>query len=746
MRGLKRLINGLFCSVLVLGLASNSGVSSSHAEENVVTSDPSNLSESLESDNQSEQSSEASGSTENEENIVSDEKSSEMIDQISDQNNENNDISEKKSSDLTEQSSVSSKKRASKAVLATTKNQATTEDGQVLDIAHTKFELSPDNKSITLTEYTGNKTDLVIPSKIKYRGMDLAVKIKLNLGNANLLFPKNVHSIKFVSVEGTKVSLENNTADGVSLDHLFAVNKQTYPNLTSIDFSGLDMDNVVSMYATFDGNFLPNLTTLNFGNNTLPNVTTMEIAFNQFKSLQKIDQHWTFGKLKTMKQMFWAKDDNSSQLTSIGDTAGWDTSTVTNMQGMFLNCTKLENLDLSRWDTSNVTNMSNMFWNCQRLSSIGDTSNWNVSKVTNFSGMFYNCASLSEIRMDNWDFQQLANIGGTDVENPNDDNSPMFYLYSRGYEPLPALIVTSNKQLIDYPYAKAGYKPICGIRINTNTGKLPDHLYWDRKNDKNTDISYYFYQTAIPTTQYNELSKLSGQDLQNKVRNWLEDNIPTKSDYALTGWAPTDEDFEKKIQSITDFKAFMNSTEEFTANWVSDKFDTSPDNSKLNPTGSLGLAYYPTTFKINSVDLHSSGEQKIPISKQVSLNLGVKDRTRTRDTWTVTAQLTWSGNRLPNAYITSDNSTVTENTSTGSGAYSPSTDLKALSNNGITGISNYQINSNPNPIMKSNGTMVNNGVYDFNLGEAVLVIRDVSQVRAGTYSGQVEWNLINGPA
>lgn len=178
--------------------------------------------------------------------------------------------------------------------------------------------------------------------------MNLAVKIKLNLGNTNILFPKNVHSIKFVSVEGTKVSLENNTADGVSLNHLFAVKKQTYPNLTSIDFSGLDMDNVVSMYATFDGNFLPNLTTLNFGDNTLPNVTNMEIAFNQFKSLQKIDQHWTFGKLKTMKQMFWAKDDNSSQLTSIGDTAGWNTSTVTNMQGMFLNCTKLENLDLSQ--------------------------------------------------------------------------------------------------------------------------------------------------------------------------------------------------------------------------------------------------------------------------------------------------------------------------------------------------------------------------------------------------------------
>jgi hypothetical protein len=48
--------------------------------------------------------------------------------------------------------------------------------------------------------------------------------------------------------------------------------------------------------------------------------------------------------------------------------------------------------------------------------------------------------------------------------------------------------------------------------------------------------------------------------------------------------------------------------------------------------------------------------------------------------------------------------------------------------------------------MESNGTMVNNGVYDFNLGEAVLVIRDVSQVAAGHYQGQINWNLTIGPS
>lgn len=737
MRGLKRLINGLLCSVLVLGLASNSGVSSSHAEENVVTSDPSNLSESLESDNQSEQSSEPSGSTENEENIVSDEKSSEMIDQISDQNNENNDISGKKSSASTEQPSVSSKKRASKAVLVTTKNQATTEDGQVFDLQDVEFTLN--GNSITLTGYKGTKEDLVIPSKIIYGGHKLQVNVKINQGtdgSAKRLFPNTVKSISFVSVDSTKVGLESDT--GYSLDYLFSIEGNRYDSLTSIDFSGLDMDKVTSMYATFYGKFVPNLKTINFGDNTLPHVTNMQNTFNQLSNLESIQQNWTFGSLKNMNQMF-GMNTGKTKLTTIGDTSRWNTSTVTNMRQVFLNCSKLQSLDLSNWDVSHVTDMSEMFMQCQALTTIGNTGNWNVSNVTNFSNMFYNCISLNTIRMDNWKLKSNAEIGyGTD--------NYMFTLWNSN-QPFPALIVASDKELLDFPYNLAGYKPSCEIRINANTGQVAKNEYQDFNGD-DTGLSYYFDKVVIPTQQYEELSTLSGEQLQNKVREWLESNVPTKTGYALTGWAPTDQDFEKTIQSINSFDDFINSKAEFKAEWVSDKFDTSPDNTKLNPTGNLGLAYYPTAFTINSADLQSSGEQKIPIFKQESLNLGVKDRTRTTDKWHVTARLTWIGNQLPNAYIqaTNSNGTVMQNISTGSGNYDPITDLQSLQGSGITGMANYKITTMPNTIMKSSGSTVNNGVYDYDLGDLKLVIPDVSQVRAGTYSGQVEWNLINGPA
>ena len=44
---------------------------------------------------------------------------------------------------------------------------------------------------------------------------------------------------------------------------------------------------------------------------------------------------------------------------------------VTNMSGMFYNCSSLKLLpDISNWDTSNVSNMENMFSGCSSLTEL----------------------------------------------------------------------------------------------------------------------------------------------------------------------------------------------------------------------------------------------------------------------------------------------------------------------------------------------------------------------------------------
>ena len=85
-----------------------------------------------------------------------------------------------------------------------------------------------------------------------------------------------------------------------------------------------------------------------------------------------------------------------TQLTSFDFGSNFNTSRVTNMSGMFQNFAyKLGSLNLgSQFYTSTVTNMSNMFSGCGKteLTTFSLGSNFNTSKVTNMSGMFQDFA------------------------------------------------------------------------------------------------------------------------------------------------------------------------------------------------------------------------------------------------------------------------------------------------------------------------------------------------------------------
>ena len=68
---------------------------------------------------------------------------------------------------------------------------------------------------------------------------------------------------------------------------------------------------------------------------------------------------------------------------------GWDVSKVTNMEGMFEGCARLQNPKGMRdWNVSNVTNMKNMFEGCTGLENLSGLENWDVSNVRSMSGMF----------------------------------------------------------------------------------------------------------------------------------------------------------------------------------------------------------------------------------------------------------------------------------------------------------------------------------------------------------------------
>ena len=83
-----------------------------------------------------------------------------------------------------------------------------------------------------------------------------------------------------------------------------------------------------------------------------------------------------------------------NKLKKINGIEKFDTSQVTIMRIMFLNCNELENLDLSQFKTNNVTTMEGMFGNCNKLKKIKGFENLVALHVSNQDDVIYNCNLL----------------------------------------------------------------------------------------------------------------------------------------------------------------------------------------------------------------------------------------------------------------------------------------------------------------------------------------------------------------
>ncbi len=79
----------------------------------------------------------------------------------------------------------------------------------------------------------------------------------------------------------------------------------------------------------------------------------------------------------------------------------FDTSGVTNMQGMFRRCV-VKQLNLSDFDTSNVTDMSSMFADCRMIKRL-DLRSFDTANVRDMAGMFNSCYKVQYILFGSYD-------------------------------------------------------------------------------------------------------------------------------------------------------------------------------------------------------------------------------------------------------------------------------------------------------------------------------------------------------
>ena len=126
------------------------------------------------------------------------------------------------------------------------------------------------------------------------------------------------------------------------------------------------------------------------------NVTNMEGMFSASVFNQPIANFDT-SNVTNMKSMF------EGVATFNQDISSWDVSNVTSMNNMFAGALTF-NQDLTSWDVSNVTDMSSMFYRATSFNS--DISNWNVSSVTDMGSIFQDATSFNS-DISNWNVSNV---------------------------------------------------------------------------------------------------------------------------------------------------------------------------------------------------------------------------------------------------------------------------------------------------------------------------------------------------
>ncbi|EME8112567.1 BspA family leucine-rich repeat surface protein, partial [Enterococcus faecium] len=399
---------------------------------------------------------------------------------------------------------------------------------------------------------------------------------------------------------------------------------------------------------------------------------------------------------------------------------GLDTHNVTNFKNMFYDCSKLSDVNISTLNTENVIDMSYLFYNCYALENI-DLSGWDTTKVQWMGKMFYNtkissldirhlktpslvstnrmfngCSKLKVIRMDNFDMSKVT------------DSAAMFYR-GKGIE---TLVVTKDSYLLTtYPFKGDNTHPLTKPALNANGGGF----------ENNQEVKNYFEKVAVLP-----------EDLQlTKFEEFKNTNIPNKSNSVFRRWEETtsSKSSEEGVLDLLD-KSYM-------AIWKNMICNTTVDNKKLTTDGNVGFVYLPNQFFTAETKLQEEGEQRIPFNKKQSLNIGVRDLSQSRSSWSVTGQLNWLSKEIPGAYIQieSNKDSIKKNINDNVKDFDSSRDLvdaneevsAAPSSDGYLKITS----NSANRLIESNTNKTHDDIYDYNLGNADLVIPDTKYVQEG---------------
>lgn len=230
-----------------------------------------------------------------------------------------------------------------------------------------------------------------------------------SLTNMANMFEGN--SVNHVDLRGLNLSHVTNMSCMCVSGHV-----QTF-NAAGCDVSSLE--SIGSMFC-YDGS----LQSVDITGWNAPKLTSLGTAFFQCSSLAEIK-----GIESLLERDEWVSTDFRcafsfcDSLQSL-DLSKWRLKCKDTLYYAFYKCQSLQTLDVSGFDTSAVVNMCRVFDGCSSLTEIKGIGNWNTANVKSFAYMFLNCGKLQSLDLANWSDANVIDNSG--VESNGSGYQQMF--------------------------------------------------------------------------------------------------------------------------------------------------------------------------------------------------------------------------------------------------------------------------------------------------------------------------------
>lgn len=170
-------------------------------------------------------------------------------------------------------------------------------------------------------------------------------------------------------------------------------------NVTATDTPNLTQINNLSQMFSNCPSLIGNSSFTQWNTSTITNMSGM---FNRAKLFNQNIGTWNTASVKDFSNMFSFASSFNQNISA------WNTSSGTNFISLFQDAVAF-NQPLNSWNTSNATNFRYMFTNAKSFNQ--PLNNWNTSKVISFDQMFTNASSFNQ-PIGNWDVSKISGAYG----------------------------------------------------------------------------------------------------------------------------------------------------------------------------------------------------------------------------------------------------------------------------------------------------------------------------------------------